>query len=191
MPVDTTGWTRSRGGGGLVVIGRLTSQKRVHLAVRAARIIADRGRPVPLTIIGDGPERPSLERESALAPQAPVRFLGTRSPADVIATLERADACLFPAEQEGFGLAAIEALMMGVPVVACADGGGVVSALARFGGGLTVGAGPDSIADGIEQALVPAARERAREAGVRWRDELAPDRVAQRFEGWYVEALAR
>ena len=32
-------------------------------------------------------------------------------------------------------------------------------------------------------------RAQARRAGERWREELAPARVAERFEGWYREAL--
>ncbi len=149
MPVETAGWPWSRGGGGLLLVGRLTGQKRVHLAIQAASALAAGGLRRPLTIIGDGPERRALERESAGNPGIEVRLLGSRSRPEVIAQLETADVLLFPAEQEGFGLAAIEALMMGIPVVACTDGGGIVSALERFGGGLIA----DPTAQGLAEAI--------------------------------------
>ncbi len=191
MPVETTGWPWSEETSPrLVVVGRLTPQKRIHLAIRAAGLTAVQ-EPLSLTIIGEGPERAALEQESRGQPRLAVRFLGTRSSSEVVTELAGAGALLFPAEQEGFGLAAIEALMLGVPVLACTDGGGIVSALARFGGGITVEPTPEALAEGLRRVMVPATREQARLAGQRWREELAPDRVAQRFEGWYAEALAR
>jgi glycosyltransferase involved in cell wall biosynthesis len=96
---------------------------------------------------------------------------------------------LFTAREEGFGLAAIEALMIGVPVVACQDGGGLVSALGRHGGGV-IGNPAESLVREIQVALTPESREAARRAGALWREDLAPPRVAERFLGWYAEALA-
>lgn len=191
MPVETTGWPWGRGGGGLIVVSRLTQQKRVELAIRAAAALARGGLVRPLTIVGEGPERPALEREAAARPALPVRFLGALPRAAVLAELERADAMLFTARDEGFGLAAIEALMTGVPVVACRDGGGVVSALGRHGGGFVAAPAPEDLARALGEALTDRAREAARRAGVLWRGDLAPDRVAARFEEWYAEALAR
>jgi glycosyltransferase involved in cell wall biosynthesis len=191
MPVETSAWPWGRGGAGLLVIGRLTSQKRVHLAIQAAQVLAAEGLPIPLTIIGDGPERSSLERESRGDPVIEIRFLGSCTRPEVIARLESADVLIFPSVQEGFGLSAIEALMIGVPVVACTDGGGIVSALNRHGGGTVADPAPRALAQAIRQSMSGSAREGARGAGARWREELAPDRVAQRFEGWYAEALAR
>jgi glycosyltransferase involved in cell wall biosynthesis len=187
MPVDSEGWPWSRGGKGLIVVGRLTSQKRIHLAIQAGRVLAGEGKPLPLTIAGDGPEREQLEREAS---GVPVRFVGQLSRADLIRELEGADVMLFPARHEGFGLAAIEGLMMGVPVVACEDGGGVVSALRRHGGGVITAPEPAALAHGVREAAGQGPHEEARRAGAQWRAELAPDQVALRFEAWYGETLA-
>jgi glycosyltransferase involved in cell wall biosynthesis len=163
----------------------------VDLAIRAAAALARGGPALPLTIVGDGPERLALEREATANPALSVQFLGALPRAAVVAELERADAMLFTARDEGFGLAAVEALMTGVPVVACRDGGGVVSALGRYGGGFVVAGMPDDLAGALRGALTDRAREAARRAGALWRSELAPERVAARFEEWYAEALAR
>ena len=190
MPVDTTSYPWTRGGTGLLVVARLTAQKRVHLAIRAAAALRDSGPPIPLTIIGDGPERAALETLAAMSPDLPVRFLGQLPADQVQKALATADALLFTAVQEGFGLAAVEALMAGVPVVACEDGGGIVSALGCHGGGIVSAPGPGELALATRQACTPALREEARAAGLEWRTALAPARVAERFEAWYGEALA-
>jgi glycosyltransferase involved in cell wall biosynthesis len=189
MPVDTSGYSWSRGGGGLGVVARLTAQKRVNLAIQTAARLADQGNPLPLTIVGDGAERRALERLAASHPAAPIRFAGHLSPPEVLRVLAGADAMLFTAEQEGFGLAAIEGLMCGVPVVGCKDGGGIVWALDRFGGGVLAPGQPMELAQAVQEVITPEFRAQVRIAGERWRAELAPARVAQVFEGWYEAAL--
>ncbi|HEV8600114.1 MAG TPA: glycosyltransferase family 4 protein [Gemmatimonadales bacterium] len=190
MPVDSTVGAASGGGGGIFVVGRLSRQKRTELAIRAAAELAQQGTPLPLTVIGDGVERGALERLAATLPSpASVRFAGALPAAEVARRLGEADVLLFPAQQEGLGLAAIEALIAGVPVVACSDGGGVVSALRRHGGGIITEPTPAALAGAMLDARSPERRAEARHAGERWRAELAPDRVAEVFEGWYREAL--
>src|SRR5207302_9242618 len=78
--------------------------------------------PARLALIGDGPERPRIEAEvRARGLHADVRFLGEQL--DFVATLQAADVFLLPSETESFGLAALEALSCGVPVVASRVGG--------------------------------------------------------------------
>lgn len=190
MPVPTVPRPRSTGGGGVVVLGRLTAQKRVDLAITAWRTARSRhGLVLPLTIIGDGPERPALERLAARGDGAP-KFRGAVAPGDVPALLATADLVVMPARDEGLGLAAAEALMQGVPVVACTDGGGVRDVVPAAGGGRIADPTPDALA-GAMMALVgdPAAREAAWQDGARWRERLAPGAVAERALGWYREAL--
>jgi glycosyltransferase involved in cell wall biosynthesis len=75
-----------------------------------------------LTLLGDGPER---EPALALAAELGVReFIDVREPEAIpAATLAGADVFLLPSETESFGLAALEALACGVPVVASRVGG--------------------------------------------------------------------
>jgi len=80
------------------------------------------GRPARLRLIGDGPERPRVEAAiAARGLSGAVELLGER--ADLPALLRSADVFLLPSAVESFGLAALEALACGVPVVASAVGG--------------------------------------------------------------------
>ncbi|MEZ4456299.1 MAG: glycosyltransferase [Gemmatimonadales bacterium] len=134
MPVIDQG-VRSAGGGGLVFVGRLTAQKRVHLAIEAHARLRQERPGLALTII-DGPERSRLEALAAgLGTTPDVRFTGQLAPAAVAPILGGSDVFVFPAEREGLGLAAVEALMAGLPLVVCRDGGGVLDLLAEPGAG--------------------------------------------------------
>ena len=63
MPVDIAP-VPARAGGGIVTVGRLTRQKRTDLALEAVGRLRQQGVIVPLTVIGDGPERGVLERKA-------------------------------------------------------------------------------------------------------------------------------
>ena len=191
MPADTGRLRATTGGGGVVVVARLTRQKRVDLAIRAIAELRRRGRPLSLTIVGDGPERGALERLTGELELAKlVRFRGLASPDQVADCLATADAMLFPAEQEGFGLSAAEAVIAGVPVVGCRDGGGVADIAREPGAGLLAEPEPGHLADALVSVLDGPYRGRNTPlAGARWRERLAPDHVAAVCEAWYREAL--
>ena len=193
MPVDVARFRWTVGGGGLIVVARLSSQKRIELAIDAAAQLAGAGRRLPLTIVGDGPARAALERRAAASGLGElVRFIGAVPPEDVAALLAAADLMLFPASGEGFGLAAAEALMSGVPVVACRDGGGLLDVVPSQGAGRLVSPTAQAIANAASALLDdPDARLAARAAGEEWRRRLEPSHVAEVCHGWYREALAR
>ncbi|MEO8294102.1 MAG: glycosyltransferase family 4 protein [Gemmatimonadota bacterium] len=193
MPVDVSGFTSwSEGGTGLIVVARLTPQKRIHLALEAVAVMKKQGRPVPLRIAGDGAERETLEaRADALGVRDLVTFLGAVPPADVPRILANADAMIFPAEGEGFGLVAAESFMAGVPVVACRDGGGVLDIVPTEGAGRISEPEAASLAQAITSVIDDRqAKAEARRSGLLWRTQLAPDTVATACEGWYQEATS-
>jgi glycosyltransferase involved in cell wall biosynthesis len=192
MPADTRGYPWTRGGGGAVVISRLVPSKRVELAVEAVAVLASAGHKLPLTIVGDGPERATLEqRASRIGVSALVRFAGAKSPSEARAYLERADLMLFTARGEGAALAAIEALACGVPVIACWDGGAAVGIVPESGPGRLTLPSPEALADSVlELQADPDRLTMGRLVGESWRARLAPDNVAELCERWYRNALA-
>ncbi len=191
MPVLRIERPLSSGGGGFVVIGRLTPQKRVELAVRAYAVFRDRGTSLPLTIVGDGVAMSSLvELVASLGIRAHVKFSGALAPAAIPAALSTADGLLMTAQEEGLGLVAAEALMQGVPVIACTDGGGVLDIVPSDGGGRVVPPDAFAIAGAMESILSDAgARGAAARLGEAWAAKLSPAVVADRAIGWYQRAL--
>ena len=181
----------AQSGTGLVVVSRLTSQKRVDLALEAAGILRDQGRALPLLIIGDGPEREHLERKCrTLALDEFVRFEGAVAPDKIGPLLSGRAVMLFPAREEGFGLVAAEAFMTGLSVVACSDGGGVLDVVPSAGGGRIVAADPEALAQAaLELIDRPTRLAEASELGEEWRRRLMPSVVAAQCEEWYREAL--
>ncbi|WAX81118.1 glycosyltransferase [Streptomyces sp. KMM 9044] len=102
----------------LLTCTRLSVEKRPGTALDALEALRRRGRQAVLVVAGDGPLRKRLEqraRERGL----PVVFLGHVLDRTFLGALQAcADVCLAPGPAETFGLAALEAMACGTPVVA-------------------------------------------------------------------------
>lgn len=191
MPVADIDRPWTDGTGSVIALGRLTPQKRIRLAIEAIAIARKRGRPVRLTIVGDGVERSALEEQvRVLRLGEAVRFTGAVEPTAIGEVFAAATCCLMPALGEGFGLAATEAFMQGVPVVACTDGGGLTEIVPASGAGRLVAPTAEAIAAAMLELLDdPRAQDAARIEGSRWRVRLSPKNVASRCLTWYERAL--
>ncbi|WP_068273695.1 glycosyltransferase [Aldersonia kunmingensis] len=152
----------------LVHCGRLSVEKRADRSIGAVAALTRAGLCARLVVAGDGPRRAALERR---AEGLPVHFTGFIDDRAHLATLlATADVALAPGPHETFGLAALEALAAGTPVVASrssaladivtADSGAVAldSATAFAGAISEVAARP------VPQRRL-AARQRAEEFG--------------------------
>jgi glycosyltransferase involved in cell wall biosynthesis len=96
-----------------VSLCRLVPNKRVDVVVQAFNRTG-----LPLVVLGDGPERRRLEAMAG----ASVRFLGRCDDAEAAAWLERCRAYVY-AGLEDFGIAPVEAMAAGAPVIAYGAGG--------------------------------------------------------------------
>ncbi|MFO7898645.1 MAG: glycosyltransferase [Planctomycetota bacterium] len=167
--------------------GRLSEVKGPDIFVEAAPRIAAEVPEAAFLVAGDGPLGETAEARAAeLGVAERCRFLGHRD--DLEAVLNACDVFLVTSRNEGLGLAAVEALACGVPVVAPAVGG-LPELLERGESGVLVPIGeprpapatgprgasfPDSAvvtaADGVARAVVrlalsPVERERLAAAG--------------------------
>jgi alpha-1,6-mannosyltransferase len=149
-------------------VGRLSREKRPDLAIEALQELRAAGVAVQLTMVGAGPEGARLA-ESARANRLPVHFTGhVGDRGEVARLMAEADVVLAPCPVESFGLAALEALACGTPVVACDRG--AVRELLTPGCGATAAPRPAALAVAIATVLGwepgrarSAARRRAEE----------------------------
>ncbi|WP_217921317.1 glycosyltransferase family 4 protein [Miltoncostaea oceani] len=126
-----------------VVARRLVPRMGIDVLLRAWAALGDTddGRRL-LTIVGDGPLRPELERLAAdLDVSSSVRFTGRVTDEALRDWYRAADVCVVPTVAlEGFGLVVVEALACGTPTVV-SDVGGLPEATAGLGGAVVVPAG--------------------------------------------------
>lgn len=109
----------------VVALGRMVYEKGFDVFIEAIRLLGDECHAFSFELIGDGPERPVLER---LVEQAGltscVRFTGWVEPSDIFKSLSKASLVVVPSRwQEPFGLVALQAMQCGRAVVASAVGG--------------------------------------------------------------------
>ncbi|HLI61617.1 MAG TPA: glycosyltransferase family 4 protein [Solirubrobacteraceae bacterium] len=141
----------------VVTVGRLLPHKRVDLLLDALGTLRDRGRSLTARIVGSGPERERLrERAHVLGLADRVEFRDDIDDAETLyAAVKSARAAVFPSEREGFGIAVLEALACGVPVIATTAPDNLARHLvARADGlGTLCEPTPEALADAIERAL--------------------------------------
>ena len=148
----------------LVHCGRLSAEKRPQRSLTTLATLRAAGLPVRLVVAGDGPLRSRLVRRAARA-GLPVTFAGLLpGRADLAALLASADVAIAPGPAETFGLAALEALACGTPVVVSAE-----SALPEVVGEAGASVPGEDLAAGVRALL--ARPERARRAAARARAE--------------------
>ena len=146
-------------------IGRMTAVKRTDDVLVAFRRLRDDGVDAVLCMVGDGPDRPELERRAhELGVIRDTLFLGYQE--DVAPFYAAFDALVLPSSNEGTPVSAIEALAAGRPVVATRVGG-VPDVVQEGQDGFLVDPGAtDDLADRLARlARDPALRERMGGAG--------------------------
>lgn len=158
--------------------------KRPLFLLRLLEELREIGIPAKLLMIGEGPERPACERfvhERGLTEV--VFFEGARP--DIAAFLAIGDIFILASQYESFGLAALEALSCGVPVVAPRVGG--LPELLRTGGGILYE--PHDLQEAAYAVLrvlqnLPSLRKEARATALNY----ATDSVVPQYENLYERA---
>ncbi|MFQ5692922.1 MAG: glycosyltransferase, partial [Nitrospinota bacterium] len=169
-PVDTGRFRASRGGNYYLVVSAFAPYKRIDLAIEAAGRL---GR--PLKVVGAGQDEGRLRRLAASRPDARVEFLGWKTGRELVELYEGCRAFLFPGEED-FGIAPVEAMAAGRPVIALAKGGALETVVGLEGAGGRAPAGgqptgvffPEETAESLVEAI------RAFEAG---EGEFDPDAI--------------
>ncbi|MBI4129019.1 MAG: glycosyltransferase, partial [Parcubacteria group bacterium] len=128
-------------GDSFCIVSWLTPYKRIDVAIEAFNKLE-----LPLVIIGDGPDRPRLERLA----HGNVTFTGYLPDGEVWAHLRNACALVFPGEDD-FGITIVEAMGFGVPVLAHRGGGAREIIREGITGEFFDDLTPEVLADGIRR----------------------------------------
>lgn len=139
---------------------RLSPEKNPALSIETVRELVRRGHDVQLTVFGAGPMLEELVRRAQNLPVTFHSYVTDRR--ELAVELGRADVAISPGPLETFGLAALELLACGIPVVCC-DEGALQEVVGE--GGVVAPSTPTAFADGVEELLARhSARARARAA---------------------------
>ena len=199
--VDTTVWRRDRepchrsklAPAGQKIVTHVSNFRPVKRVEDVVEVFARIRAKVPsrLVLVGEGPDRPhALKRAADLGLGDDVLFLGKHGSVEEL--LACTDLFLLPSSQESFGLAALEAMSCGAPVVASLAGGipevvedGVSGYL------LPVGAVDDMAEAGVRILADDAHRKKmsaaARATAV---EKFSTDAIVPKYEALYERVLA-
>jgi N-acetyl-alpha-D-glucosaminyl L-malate synthase BshA len=182
---------RALAAGGRKVLVHISNFRPVKRVLDVVRIFAGVHKTLPamLVMAGDGPDRDAAEAEvDRLGLARDVRFLGRVD--DVASVLRGADLFLLPTQSESFGLAALEAMACGVPVIATRAGGIPEVVVDGETGVLAEPGAVDAMIDAALGILQdPKRHERMRAAAVARAGEFTADRVVPLYEALYREVL--
>jgi glycogen(starch) synthase len=173
----------------LVFLGRLVSDKGCDLALHALSLLKTEGLRPSLSIIGDGPELPALQRlTEALALSEQVSFLGSIREGRG-REVARHKIMLVPSRwAEPFGVVALEGLAAGCAVVA-SSAGGLPEAVGPCGS-LFPNGDAGAMAAAIKGLLTtPHLRERFRDQSAEHLERFKPEAVAEKYLSVFRSAL--
>jgi N-acetyl-alpha-D-glucosaminyl L-malate synthase BshA len=178
--------------GGHKVVTHVSNFREVKRVKDVVRVFARirRAMPATLVMIGDGPERDDAESEAReLSVSQDVRFLGRLD--SVASVLQASDLFILPSQTESFGLAALEAMACGAPVVASRAGGlteviddGLNGILEPVGSVEAMGR------RAVELLRDPERHAAMRDAAIAKAQDFSADRIVPMYEAFYQEVFA-
>jgi glycosyltransferase involved in cell wall biosynthesis len=175
----------------LVFVGRFAPIKRLSLLLEAFAKARESDPRLRLAVVGDGDERPALERQAVeLGIAADLRFLGYRR--ELRPVFAAADTAVLSSDNEGTPVSLIEAAAAGLPAVAT-DVGGVREVVGEGTGILVPSGDPAALAGAIVALAADPARRKTFGDAARKRaiDSYSAKRLLTDVDTLYRELIAR
>jgi glycosyltransferase involved in cell wall biosynthesis len=146
----------------LVTVGHLVARKRHADVLRALWLLRDEHPELRWVVVGDGPERPALERLAReLGLGGRVELRGQLPHAEAVATAQAGTLFVLPSIDEAFGVAYVEAMAGGVPAIGSRGEPGPEEIAAAGDGIRLVPPGdPEALAAEIRSILAERGRRR-------------------------------
>jgi teichuronic acid biosynthesis glycosyltransferase TuaC len=167
----------------LVTVAHLAARKRHADVLRALWLLRDSHPELRWLVVGDGPERPALERLAAeLGLDGRVELRGQLPPPEAVAAARSGAVFVMPSVDEAFGVAYVEAMAGAVPAIGCRGEPGPEE-IAATGGGIRL------VPPGEPEAL--AAEIRALLDDQDWRREIGAEARATVERSYTWEACGR
>ena len=136
----------------IVFVGRVSVEKGVDVLIKACRYIKKRGVPFFLLIVGDGPFRAECERlvqTNRLGSE--IKFVGYRR--DAVQIAAAANIFVLPSRTEGIPLVALEAMALGLPIIATNVGGLPELIKNKYNGVLIESENAEELANALELVI--------------------------------------
>ncbi|MDD1664700.1 MAG: glycosyltransferase family 4 protein [Methanomicrobiales archaeon] len=174
----------------ILYAGRLIPEKRIDLLLDAVSGLVAEYPSLRVLILGEGPSRPALESlASRRGIREQVTFTGfVPDPATVIGFMKSAGVFVSPSIREGFGMAALEAIACGTPVVTVDHPRNAVRELVNSTTGLVASLTPEDLGEKILDCLGDPSRFRsgctAMAAAYDW------EMIVPRVERFYEKVIA-
>lgn len=168
----------------LLYAGRLSPEKNVMLLADMMTLLAPQAPRAQLLIAGAGPDEPALRAQLERNARGRYRFLGHMDASKLASLIANVDLFVHPNPKEPFGIAPLEAMSSGTPVLA-PDRGGVTS-YANPGNAWVVAPEPQAFAAAALEALSDSLlREIKTERALATAESLTWPRVARMFFDLY------
>jgi glycosyltransferase involved in cell wall biosynthesis len=177
----------------VMFLGKLTPRKRLDVLVRA--FAQSRFHDATLVVVGNdlGGEQELWRTAARCGVAKRIRRIPLLKAVERLEALRDASVFVSPGEHEVFGLATMEAVVCGTPVIVASDSG-CGELISEIGGGAAVAVGDaGAVARALDAMLsdVPRWREEAESAALRARERFAPEAVARLTSRTYAGLLER
>lgn len=140
----------------ILAVSRLQKLKRLDLLIKAAAHLGST--PIRIVIIGDGPERPELEKLiQELKIDNKITIAGWVDETALLKAYAECRAVFFGPYQEDYGLVTVEAFSSRKAVITCQDSGGPAELVSLSGGGYIVSSAPSAVASALEKVMLEPA----------------------------------